>query len=194
LIVRGFQKSCPRPIPETSKIFWEEHEKISFTVRIGWRLFGCAYGGTRPWLLTNSPNFIAKRARRPGAIDRRTVFKGCDWNQSQYDPAKSSCETFCPDQRQKLAKSKGRYLVGAVRAIHNLQAAEEKLELKLMFLPMRAKDCKDWVHFTGKPSAGGQDNRIYSVPLLWLQMKNLLTKNNLPVPACWKPDLLKAGI
>jgi len=98
---------------------------------------------------------------------------------------KSSGETLA-QIRAEAANPKGDIWWGGTGDPH-VQAAEEGL-LEEYVSPNRG-DLQDW-SISQAESAGNQTIGIYSGALGYGYNEDLLTKNDLPVPACWK-DLLK---
>jgi len=98
---------------------------------------------------------------------------------------KSSGETFA-QVKAEAANPKGDIWWGGTGDPH-LQAAEEGLTEAYMS-PMRDQ-LNDWA-IRQAESAGNKTIGIYSGALGFGYNKDLLAKNNLPVPACWK-DLIK---
>lgn len=98
---------------------------------------------------------------------------------------KSSGETFA-QIKAEASNPKGDVWWGGTGDPH-LQAAEEGLTEPYVS-PMR-KELQDW-SISQANSAGDKTIGIYSGALGYGYNEDLLTKNNLPVPACWK-DLLK---
>lgn len=98
---------------------------------------------------------------------------------------KSSGETFA-QIKAEASNPKGDVWWGGTGDPH-LQAAEEGLT-EAYVSPMR-KELQDW-SISQATSAGDKTIGIYSGALGYGYNEDLLTKNNLAVPACWK-DLLK---
>ena len=98
---------------------------------------------------------------------------------------KSSGETFA-QIKAEASNPKGDVWWGGTGDPH-LQAAEEGLTEPYVS-PMR-KELQDWA-ISQATSAGDKTIGIYSGALGYGYNSDLLAKNNLPVPACWK-DLLK---
>ena len=98
---------------------------------------------------------------------------------------KSSGETFA-QIRAESANPKGDVWWGGTGDPH-LQAAEEKLTAPYVS-PMRS-ELQDWA-ISQAESAGDRTIGIYSGALGYGYNTDLLKKNNLPAPTCWK-DLLK---
>ena len=98
---------------------------------------------------------------------------------------KSSGETFA-QIRAESANPKGDVWWGGTGDPH-LQAAEEKLTAPYVS-PMRG-ELQDWA-ISQANSAGDRTIGIYSGALGYGYNADLLKKNNLPAPSCWK-DLLK---